>query len=142
MSAAANPFVDKVRSLLAAVADGRPVVMINLLRFRDQADYGPDSDATPCTGREAYQRYSQATMQFITAIGAQVIWYGSAKGVLVGPRTERWDTAFLVRYPSKQAFLEMIGNPDYQAVTKHRTAALEDSRLIATTPAEPTLDQT
>lgn len=140
MTAARNAFVDKVQSLLAGIADGKPVVMINLLRYRDQADYGPESDAKPCTGREAYQRYSQETLRFLTAIGAQVIWHGSAKAVILGPKTEQWDTAFLVRYPSKQAFLEMISNPDYQAVTKHRTAALEDSRLIATTPSEPTLD--
>jgi hypothetical protein len=31
----------------------------------------------------------------------------------------------------------MIGNSDYQAITVHRTAALEDSRLIATIPAKP-----
>ena len=29
----------------------------------------------------------------------------------------------------------MISDPDYQAITFHRTAALEDSRLIATTTA-------
>ncbi len=59
------------------------------------------------------------------------------RAVLLGPTTERWDDALLVQYPSKQAFLRMIGDPDYQAITVHRTAALEDSRLIATTPTTP-----
>jgi hypothetical protein len=32
---------------LAAVPDGQPVVMLNLLRFRDQADYPPGSGIEP-----------------------------------------------------------------------------------------------
>lgn len=35
-----------------------PVMMINLLRYRDQADYGDRTDVTPCSGREAYRRYA------------------------------------------------------------------------------------
>lgn len=56
--------------------------------------------------------------------------------MLLSPTNERWHKVLLVRYPSKQAFLEMIQNPDYQAITIHRKAALEDSRLIATTAAQ------
>ncbi len=42
----------------------------------------------------------------------------------------------IVRYPSKAAFLEMVMNPDYQAITHHRTAALSDSRLVPMVEAE------
>jgi uncharacterized protein (DUF1330 family) len=37
---------------------------------------------------------------------------------------------FLVEYPSLQAFATMVTSPDYQKVAIHRTAALQDSRLI------------
>jgi hypothetical protein len=57
--------------------------------------------------------------------------------MLLGPPEERWDLALLVRYPSKVAFLALVSNPDYQNITVHRTAALEDSRLIATAPTTP-----
>jgi hypothetical protein len=30
----------------------------------------------------------------------------------------------------------MVGDPEYLAITVHRTAALEDSRLIATLPVD------
>ncbi len=50
---------------------------------------------------------------------------------------EEWDDALLVRYPSKQAFLGMVTKPDYQKDAVHRTAALLDSRLIATLPTLP-----
>ena len=126
-------FVEQVSAQLAVVEDDRPIVMINLLRFRDRAQYRSPGDANPCSGSEAYARYAREAFRFVTSVGGQVIWRGSPRAVLLGPTTERWDDALLVQYPSKQAFLQMIGNPDYQAITVHRTAALEDSRLIAAT---------
>jgi hypothetical protein len=63
------------------------------------------------------------------------MWLGSAKAVLIGEPGERRDKAILVLYRSKAAFLTMLSNPDYEAITVHRSAALEDSRLIATTTA-------
>jgi uncharacterized protein (DUF1330 family) len=36
----------------------------------------------------------------------------------------------LVRYPSLDAFLEMIDSPEYKSSVHHRTAAIDDSRLI------------
>ena len=55
-----------------------------------------------------------------------MIWQGSPKAVLVGAPGEQWHKALLVSYPSKQAFVEMVGSAEYQAVAVHRTAALED----------------
>jgi uncharacterized protein (DUF1330 family) len=127
-------FVEKAGALLTGIADDQPVVMINLLRYRELAAYAPDSGLEGCSGREAYDRYWRAAIRFVRSIGGSVVWQGAARAVVLGPSTERWDDVLLVRYPSKQAFLEMIGNPEYQAVTVHRTAALEDSRLIATLP--------
>jgi uncharacterized protein (DUF1330 family) len=136
MSEARKTFEATVTEALARVADGQPLVMINLLRYREAASYPAGFDAAPCSGSEAYRRYGHAAIRFITEVGGQVIWQGSAKAMLIGPRDEQWHKALLVRYPSKQAFLSMVSNPDYQAITVHRSAALEDSRLIATVPAE------
>ena len=135
MAGSKGPFYDSVVAQLARVADGQALVMINLLKYREAAAYPEGYDAEPCSGREAYRRYGQAAIRFITAVGGEVIWEGSPKAMLIGPRDEEWHKALLVRYPTKHAFLTMIGNPQYQAITVHRTAALEDSRLIATVPA-------
>jgi uncharacterized protein (DUF1330 family) len=135
MNNAASKFLEHVDALLAGVGADLPMVMINLLRYRDRAQYPAHSTVDPCSGSEAYARYSRDAIRFVQAVGGQVVWRGSAKAVVIGPTTERWDDALLVQYPSKQAFLQMIGNPEYQAITAHRTAALEDSRLIATVPA-------
>jgi uncharacterized protein (DUF1330 family) len=128
-------FVEHVGTLLAGIGDGEPVVMINLLRYREQADYGRRTDIEPCSGREAYRRYMKQAVAFVIAVGGAVVWQGAPKAMLLGPPGERWDLALLVRYPSKEAFLALVSNPAYQNITVHRTAALEDSRLIATEPA-------
>jgi len=50
--------------------------------------------------------------------------------MLIGPSDEHWDIAFIAQYPNSGAFLEMVTNPDYQAIVFHRQAAVKDSRLI------------
>jgi uncharacterized protein (DUF1330 family) len=119
------------------VPDGQPVVMLNLLRFRDQADYPPGSGIEPATGRQAYERYSQLTFPHLRRVGGRPIWRADARACPIAPQGERWDEVILVHYPSREAFIRMISDPAYQAGTVHRTAALEDSRLIATTSPQP-----
>ena len=106
--------------------------MINLLRYRERAEYPPGSTAEACSGREAYQRYGAAVTPMLAAHGAQALWFGNVKQTVIGPADERWDDAILVRYPSRAAFLAMVSSPEYQRIAVHRTAALADSRLIAT----------
>jgi uncharacterized protein (DUF1330 family) len=136
MAETQEPLHEAARTVLAGVAEDRPIVMINLLRYRERAAYPEGSGAEPCSGREAYGRYGRVSIRLITAVGGQVIWQGSPKAVLIGAPGEAWHKALLVRYPSKRAFLEMVSSPEYLAIAMHRTAALEDSRLIATVPAE------
>lgn len=131
-----NRFVALVRAALTDVPEGQPVVMLNLLRYRAQAQYPQDGGFEPCSGRKAYQRYAREALQFVTGLGGAVVWRGAAQAGLIAPPGERWDEVMLVRYPSKQAFLDMIADPGYQAIVVHRTAALEDSRLVAMLPTE------
>jgi hypothetical protein len=51
-------------------------------------------------------------------------------GTLIGPGDEEWDEILLVEYPSKAAFFEMTGDPDYPR--EIRGGALADSRLYCT----------
>ena len=54
-----------------------------------------------------------------------------------GPTDERWDLAFIAQYPDAGAFFAMVTDPDYREWVKHRTAAVEDSRLIRLSPLTP-----
>jgi uncharacterized protein (DUF1330 family) len=123
--------------LAAKVPDGRPVVMVNLLRYRERAVYPPGTVTDAVTGRQAYERYSQLTIPHLRKVGARPIWRADARGSLFAPEGETWDEVILVRYPSRAAFARMISNPDYQAGSVHRTAALQDSRLIPTVAPQP-----
>ena len=127
-----EPTPEQLQQLVADSADDAPLVMINLLRFRDLAAYPAGSDAAPCSGREAYQRYGAHVTPMLAEAGGRILWFGSVKQTFIGPEGEHWDEAILVQYPSRKAFLAMVSRPDYQKIGVHRTAALADSRLIAT----------
>ncbi|GAA5169720.1 DUF1330 domain-containing protein [Pseudonocardia eucalypti] len=102
---------------------GGPVVMLNLLRFH------PDG------GRESYQRYAEALGPAINArYGVQVEYLGDGGRALVAEDGQAWDMVVLVRYPSRQAFVDMIRDPDYQAVSHFRSEALVESVLQPTVP--------
>jgi hypothetical protein len=84
-----------------------PIVMVNLLRYREEAAYAAGSDEAPCSGREAYQeRYGSGVVPLIHAVGGRPIWFGRASFTVLAPEGERWDEAVLVEYPSRKAFLE------------------------------------
>ena len=114
---------------LKTIPADTPVVMLNLLKFRQQAQY--DDASQTCTGKEAYATYSKGAFEHLQETGAEVIFWGDAQAAVIAPEGEEWDEVLMVRYPSIQKFVEMVTNPEYQALSKHRTAALENARLIA-----------
>ena len=130
MSSSTHVLSDRQLQVLDTLPPDQPVVMLNLLRFHDRAAYADTDQAEPCSGREAYKRYSQTSLQTIAAVGGRVIFGGKAHEALIGPQEERWHQAFLVQYPSPACFRAMMAMPQYQACVHHRTAALADSRLI------------
>ena len=126
-----DPTRESFSQLFVATAPDRPVTMLNLLRFRDEARYPDDHPEPPCSGREAYARYSANALKSVAAAGGQVLWQGQVRHALVAPQDERWDTMLLVQYPSAAAFMDMVRSPAYQAFVHHRSAALEEARLMA-----------
>lgn len=127
-----DPTPASFKALFTAVPAGVPVVMLNLLRFRDRAAYAAESGEPARTGREAYAEYSRRAFQQVKSVGGRVIWAGDALHAVIAPEGEAWDEVILVEYPSTEAFMNMVRSPVYQVFTHHRTAALADSRLIAT----------
>jgi uncharacterized protein (DUF1330 family) len=111
-----------------------PVHMLNLLRFRDQAAY---DDGTVATGAEAYKAYARESGPVLERLGARQVWLGTPELTLIGPVEERWDLAFIAEYPSVDAFVAMLRDPDYRQAVRHRQAAVEESRLIRMNPAPP-----
>ena len=109
------------------------VVMLNLLRFRDVADYSAKPElmpSQPISGAEAYQKYIDHTLPFLEESGGDLVFLGNGGNFLIGPQEERWDLVMLVRQKSLSDFMAFSSNQGYLAGIGHRTAALEDSRLL------------
>jgi uncharacterized protein (DUF1330 family) len=132
MQAYLEPTQESGRAFFMRGMTGR-VVMLNLLRYRALADYSSNpqlAPATPITGEAAYRLYMEHTMPYLERSGGRVIFFGRGGGFLVGPEGERWDAAMLVEQASTAAFLAFASDAEYLAGIGHRTAALEDSRLL------------
>lgn len=122
---------EAIAELATVLPAGQPVTMLNLLRFRDEAQYAAGEDDAPCSGREAYYgRYAPVATELVMARGGKVVWAGRVAGHTVCPDDERWDDVLIVQYPDAATIAGMFNDPAYQAIVKHRTAAVEDSRLI------------
>lgn len=120
------------RAFLARRITGS-VVMLNLLRFRRIADYAATPKLAPPTaisGAEAFQRYISHTLPYLADTGGELLFLGDGGRFLIGPESERWDMAMLVRQHGVEAFLSFASNRGYLTGIGHRLAALEDSRLL------------
>lgn len=127
-----EPTMEAARALFTRGLKG-PVVMLNLLRFRAVADYtqAPElAPPSPISGADAFQKYVEHTLPFLTASGGELIFLGEGGPFFIGPADERWDLAMLVRQASLESFMAFAGHADYLAGIGHRTAAVEDSRLL------------
>jgi uncharacterized protein (DUF1330 family) len=107
---------------LADRASEGPVVMLNLLDFK--TDYG----------EQRYAEYGAAVQPLLEKVGGRVIFAGEASAALIGP--VKWDLVLLVEYPTRQAFLDMIGSPEYLEIAHLRSEALERSELHPLDPAD------
>ncbi len=109
------------------------VVMLNLLRFREIADYSATPEIIPdeqISGKRAYQLYIEHTLPFLTKSGGEILFMGEGGHFLIGPTYERWDAVLLIKQNSVNSFLAFESDKDYMKGIGHRTAALEDSRLL------------
>lgn len=135
--------VDCTRSALEeagnTLGDAGPVYMVNMVRYRNEADYGGASELPPCSGREAYfQRYAPAFNRVAQGEDYGLFWVGNVRGMLVNPDGQAWDDIVIVRYSSFAALRRILESPAYERdAAPHRRAALAAWQFMATT--EPQL---
>jgi uncharacterized protein (DUF1330 family) len=111
---------------LAALPDDAPVVMLNLMRFRERSLDGNGS------GWDAYLRYSALAIKLIKACGGTITWTGTAEAVALGtPDHNRWDYVALVRYPSRKAFIDMILSAEYAPANVERVNGCAAHTILA-----------
>lgn len=131
--------LERVETVKETIGGGE-VVMLNLLRFRNIADYSatpelaPDQPISRATAYELYMDHVKSVL--MEGRGEDVLFSGNGGYPLIGIEGERWDHIRLIRQPGLDSVPASLSNPLYLAGVGHRTAAIEDSRLY------PFIDET
>jgi hypothetical protein len=120
---------------IAGVGDG-PVVMVNLLTFRDSPLYPEGfADRKPSARAAYYEGYAAAFGQIAAELGIayELVHAGRHLLTLVPPEPESWDDIVIVRYRSLSDLRRITERGDYaRLAAPHRLAAIAAWRFIAT----------
>ena len=111
--------------------DGKPIYMLNLLKFREQAVY-PDGRETTLSGAQAYALYGRAVSKMVAEAGGKLVFSAGVRGLLIGEVEGPWDSVAIMMYPSFKVMDEILGSPAYAEIHVHRDAGLEGQVLIET----------
>jgi uncharacterized protein (DUF1330 family) len=129
-----NPTDEAAKQLFTKSIKGE-LVMLNLLRFKNIADYSNALELAPqhpISGKEAYQIYIEKTLPLLKKSGGEIFFLGTCENFFIGPSEEKWDLVMLVKQKSLANFLAFATNPEYLEIIGHREAAIVDSRLLPT----------
>ena len=127
---------ERIQEMMAPGPDG-PIFMVNLLKFKDSADY-EDGRPTELTGRQAYAIYGAAVSQLIQEYGGEIVFVGDVTFLALGQVEDLWDEVAIASYPNRKALLDMSSSAAWQEAAVHRTAGLA-GQLNIETVGRPTL---
>lgn len=105
----------------------KPVVMLNILRFKDVA---------------AYNQYSEGVVKILDRIGAKILWTGTIDALVIGDEARlggEHHMVALVRYPSREAVFGMFTSDEYQRIHHYRLSGLHSQWLVACSEVMSTL---
>ena len=112
--------------------DDGPVWMVNLMKYRENADYG-DSRKSIITGKEADNLYSP--IEVLSEIGAEIVFIGDVEIQLLGDDPQ-WDRVAVVKYPTRRSFVEMSARKDFQEKHVHKEAGMQKTIVMGCVPME------
>jgi len=132
-----GPTREQLRALVEADRDG-PLHFLNLLAYHDAARYPA---AHPLAGRggsgaEAYARYGAVAARHVAQRGGRLALWNAVAQQIVGADAG-WHHVAIMEYPSTEAFLDMLRDPDYTAALVHRDAGLAKTEIVVTRPLLP-----
>jgi len=124
------PTFDQLMPLAQDPTPG-PIAMVNLLKFRDKAQY-QDGRTDDISGRDAYMRYAAEMGPIVEAAGGRFLFSGNVERLVIGAVDELWDAVGIAEYPSRAEFHRIATSPAVQAIGVHREAGLAGQLLILT----------
>lgn len=110
-----DPIVERLRAW-AATDDGKPVLMLNMIRFHDELHRWPGAPGFDGTPREANLHYEKSIVPLWMRNASYPVAGGDVQGenlIAIQPDEDPWDAAKLVRYPSRRRFLQLLSDPSY-----------------------------
>jgi uncharacterized protein (DUF1330 family) len=131
MKIAQMPQAEQIQRLMEGPED-TPVVMVNLLSFKDQADGGNEG----MSGAESYMRYGANMKKFVESKGGRFIWSGRVDSMVIGESDVDFQIVALVEYPSRKAFLEIASSTHVAEIGEDRKKGLAGQWLIAATAGD------
>jgi len=108
-----------------------PIYMVNLLKFKDRAEY-EDGRETTLTGRDAYMIYGRAVSQLLPKFGGEAIFGADVTFLTLGQVEELWDEVAIAKYPDRAALVAMSTSDEWREIAVHRTAGLKGQLNIET----------
>jgi hypothetical protein len=107
--------------------DGRPVYMLNLMRFYPKVRAlpgGPKADMSPAAANAHYERKATA---MLLPMGGTAPFMGSSEGPDVlpyGAEGDNWSRMLVIRYPNRRTFLRLVADRRYPAIVPYKLASL------------------
>lgn len=109
----------------------KPVYMVNLLKFKDKAEY-PDGRETGLTGEQAFALYGEAMARILMGLGGGPMFSANVESLWLGQVEELWDAIVIAMYPNRRALYDMLASPEYKEAAIHRIAGLAGQLNIET----------
>lgn len=131
MKIAVTPEPEQFQKLMEGPAD-TPVVMVNLLSFKAEADGGNEG----MSGQESYMLYGGKMREFVESKGGRFLWTGRVDSMVLGESDFDFQVVALVEYPSRQAFVDIASSEHVAEISKDRSKGLAGQWLIATTQVD------
>ena len=124
------------RAALRAADDGRPVAIVNLLKFHGKALYpeGSAEAAEGLSGREAYLRYVAGWVALIAEFGGEQVFWSDTVGYMIGEGD--WDAVWINRFASYAHVEAAANDPRYAELKRHREAGLAFQDALVTRPEQ------
>jgi hypothetical protein len=127
----ANQLLARLRPW-AEADDGKPTYMLNLNRYFDQLRPFPGAPELHTTPVEAHGHYHRRLAGKWLWNASYPIFNGTPQGealMQAQPGQERWDNVWIVRYPSRRKFLQLLTWSGYAEVEPYKSMALEHDLL-------------
>jgi hypothetical protein len=112
----------------AEADDGKPVYMLNLMRYYETLRMFTGAPAFEGSPREANALYEKKAVPILFGKGGYVLYAGKVQEKnLVGfePGMDHWSRVLMVRYPSRRAFLDLLTDPAYGPIFPYKFMALK-----------------